>query len=287
MKQPIRAQETKRESQFRDQALLLDVKKILREGYPPPTKGNLCVWGDSWVSEWGIQIPLRNGGYGWNPNAAVDFCSKGLWIQDMAVACDGPDSFMTYLSQVSPNPRAILLSGGGNDSVKQTLLKLANPRGAAPAINQAALDLHLDGKIIPAYEKIVSSIKTIAAPKPIPIVIHGYDLAIPFTSSSSLINLYSNAWLRKPLLTGLNYTELEGKAIMRDLLTQLNQKLQTFATRHADRVVYVNLIGTLQEKWDTEAVACWHDNMHPNQKGRELMAIAISTAIDTWYQSHA
>jgi Dyp-type peroxidase family len=257
------------------------------------SKGNLCAWGDSWVTNMGVKDALINDcGYQWNINAdsVSNFCSPGAWIQDMAKSCDQNQGFLKYLKDTvakEPLPKAIILSGGGNDSIRGVLSILSNPKGSSQTINQPQLDSHLDKKIIPSYEEIIKGIEIVIANKKIPIVIHGYDFAIPFTSKNGLINLYSKEWLRKPLLSELKYDRDEGAKIMEELLQQLNTKLRELASRHPDNVVYVDLKKTLEPKWDDERVAAWRDNMHPNEKGKLALAKKIASAIDDWHKKNS
>jgi lysophospholipase L1-like esterase len=80
-------------------------------------------------------------------------------------------------------PRAILLSGGGNDVAGDEFGVLINHATSSIAgLNNSILTGIIDERIRDAYATVLSAITSICeglAGRPVPIVIHGYDYMVP------------------------------------------------------------------------------------------------------------
>jgi Dyp-type peroxidase family len=268
-------------------------------------KGLILAWGDSWLdyTEYSPGADLADElfriGYLVNDMQSADevspYCSYKKWLllETMATDCkpSGKQSFLKFVSKkLSNNPRAILLSGGGNDSVGDALLGFVNPtdQSNVSKINPKSLREHLD-KIIKNYTDIVSAIQGLLGfnSKRIPIAIHGYDYPVPLESELTVINLYQNDWIRKPLMKtdGYSYSQEAATVIMNELITALNTRLKEFAKKSSN-VIYVNIRGSLAAVIDDQSQACWRDNLHPNAAGFKKMANEISRNIEDWHRAN-
>ena len=111
---------------------------------------------------------------------------KGDTVDDMAHSGGQFEEFARRLEKLlraNKVPRAILLSGGGNDIAGDEFAILLNHAASSlPAINDDIVRGLIDVRLRAAYARIISGLTTIAQTylgRPIPIVTHGYDYALP------------------------------------------------------------------------------------------------------------
>ncbi|MEO8411312.1 MAG: hypothetical protein ABI478_12150, partial [Propionivibrio sp.] len=177
-------------------------------------RGLVVAWGDSWLDQPRTDMAdeLAKTGYVVNEGRKDGdaFCNYTSWLDlrkmaDDVVSVDkygkSTSKFLGYLDdKIGLKPKAVLLSGGGNDSVGNTLFDLLNPKNSGlPTIDQPRLHAHI-AKLQGHLETIVDAIQARLAPTGmnIPIIVHGYDYPIPFSGGAFWPNLPQ--WLRIPFI---------------------------------------------------------------------------------------
>lgn len=111
---------------------------------------------------------------------------KGGCVEDMAHSGGQFEEFARCLEkQLRSNrvPRAILLSGGGNDIAGDEFPLLLNHAASGlPVLNDDILRGVVDVRLKAAFAYMISALTEIARSylgRPIPIVTHGYDHSLP------------------------------------------------------------------------------------------------------------
>jgi lysophospholipase L1-like esterase len=231
--------------------------------------GFLVAQGDSWFSygSGDTDIPgvLMANGYDVNRDEA----HAGVRIYDMATV--GLPAFLTVISRAlaaGQIPKAILVSGGGNDvGNRKTMPDVLLP--APNGVNMPALRKIIDELIQNAYVAILDGVTRTCLqylPKPIPILVHGYDYPIPDGRPTLF------AWL-KPAFVFHRYPRdpLTNKPHMITIINTFNEMLLRLPTlvddqgkRRFEHVVHVEVRGVLtaanyKDDWDNE--------LHPTEAG--------------------
>jgi lysophospholipase L1-like esterase len=278
----------------------------------PPTsgpKGLLFAWGDSWfdyvvkhqqstIHDYDLVNALTERGFTINDGGVNrdDYCNWDRWafLGQMAESISRPDSpFLNYLSEnLRRGARAILLSGGGNDSVRETLDTLLHPRSEDPerVVNHEALARHLES-LERNYAIVIDGIRATyakAGMAPPPIVVHGYDNPIPFVDGyvGPWGNEFQEGWLQRPFIR-MGYTTADGgvdveagRKAMAIIIGELNTMLKT-RVASADRGVHhIDFRGTLQPWWQDQSKPGWFDNLHANKPGFQKMAEMLEAQLD-------
>ena len=111
---------------------------------------------------------------------------RGDLVEDMAYSDGQLDDFSRRVEKVlrtGVQPRAILLSGGGNDVAGDEFAILLNHATSSIAgLNELIVRGVIDERSRDAYVTILSAITEICKAHlghPIPIVVHGYDYPVP------------------------------------------------------------------------------------------------------------
>lgn len=283
----------------------MSVRSVLRA-----PKGLILAWGDSWLDfaqplddqNTDLVNCLTDLGYQVNDNL-VDgdpYCNWKDWLElsTMAESIRNDDlkaSFLAFVrSRLGQKPRAVLLSGGGNDSVRTPLFNMLNEKGkAATVVNVPALKRHVAG-LLDHYKLIVDGINRVCAKAkvaPLPVLVHGYDNPLPFFKNFGIVpyNLVQYPWLQKPFVER-KYTDKNnpkradvaaGAAAMAEIMEELNRMLREDLPRLFPNVHYVKLTGTLQAYWKDQKEIGWSDNMHPNTMGFQALAAKVAAAIES------
>jgi hypothetical protein len=251
----------------------------------PPGKGYLVAEGDSWFDYPGTDIlsELRDR-CGWEVRSVA---RKGDRVEDMAYQGDQLDDLVEEIKELLRHdivPRAVLLSGGGNDLVVEKFGTLLNhfdspERGLNHDIVKGLMD-----RIGDAYTTLfqaVTNVCTGAMGYPLAIVIHGYGHAVPdgrgFPSWFPIVG----PWLEPGFINkGYGATTLEArKLLVRDVITALNQKLQDVAGLFGN-VVYVDLRAILSDDLTGNHYRQdWDNELHPTDDAFGRIADAIDVRI--------
>ena len=246
-------------------------------------------WGDSWLS-YRVLTGQRNlmrylGDHGFQPVPANPFSESGMKLATMA-ARSSDDSVYAMLEEILGSGirlKAIVLSAGGNDCVKNALLQYVRHKSTGQRIDQAAWNLHLQ-TLLGHANTIVNNLRAVCnrVKMEVPIVLHGYDH--PVADGRFLFGLSTKAWLKGWLQDTLAYDLLESTAIMKDLIDGLNGMQEQVAN-----TVHVDLSGTLREtfgaglsdqQWAAGAhKQAWENELHPTAEGFAALAARLATEL--------
>jgi len=260
----------------------------------------LFAWGDSWLD-------YRHDRSGFEPadDLADIMESWGYEIPDKSTYCNTRDfgliknladaplktssgSFAGFYGRLNSSlragqtPSAILLSGGGNDSVGGALRDLLNPAAAGlPPINTIALCKHLD-LIETHFRLVLGNLQEVfkARGRTVKVVVHGYDYPIP---RSQFLITWGKEWMREPLKDAGYTTPQVMREVMRDLIGALSGRISDLDGRAVGAtfpfVRYVNLTETLEAVWPPHGVDGWFDEMHATSQGAAHLAQKLDAEV--------
>jgi lysophospholipase L1-like esterase len=252
---------------------------------PRASAGVLIAEGDSWF-DYPLQDVLRllEDDHLYDVESVAH---KGDCVEDMAHSAGQFEEFARRLEKLLRDnkvPRAILLSGGGNDIAGDEFAILLNHQASSlPPLNEDIVRGIIDVRLRAAYARIISGLTTIAKAflgRPIPIVTHGYDYPIP-DGRGFLGGLWMlpGPWL-KPGFQRKGYDNLEkNKLVLAQLIDRFNAMLSAVsALPEFAHVHYLDLRGTL--KHDGTYKQFWANELHPNARGFDLVTEKFAKLID-------
>ncbi|WP_375691118.1 trypsin-like peptidase domain-containing protein [Pseudooceanicola sp. LIPI14-2-Ac024] len=206
----------------------------------------------------------------WSCDAAGDTARNMIF--------DNPE-YMGALKEQADHVTAFVFSAAGNDVIGEdaqgnpVLEKLlfspsADRRTAAQLVNRAALDDVLD-QLRTGYMTVVRTVRSDPRFARLPILIHGYDYALPFKAGAAdrrkPIYAASDKWLGQPMQArGIAEAKLR-RDIIRLLIDALYDMLQEVADSDP-HVHLVNVRGTLTKVGD------WADEIHGTSDGFRRVA---------------
>jgi hypothetical protein len=250
---------------------------------PPPT-GLLVAEGDSWFDyPLNDVLSMLEDEHGFDVEAVAH---KGDTVEDMAYGVGQFDDFVRLLEKLLRQgrvPDAILLSGGGNDIAGDEFAMLINHvLSGLPPVNADIVRGLVDIRLRNAYTFLISGLTEIAVrylSRPIPILLHGYDYAVPdgrgFLGGWSF---FPGPWLQPGLLQKGHQNLNSNKAIVRTLIDAFNVMLQQVsALPQFGHVRYVNLRGTLSQ--GAAYRKDWVNELHPTREGFRAVAAKIAGQI--------
>jgi len=255
----------------------------------------LLAIGDSWLfDQWDREFgvvranltkSLLKLGYKDNASGTSEITSGGRLLSDMAKAPFLRD-VTNYLAD-QPDIEAVLVGAGCNDLVaglpgQQPLYKMLKPlREGDDPLDEAAVAGFIDGALFTYYDTVI---KTLTANSKIPVIIHGYDHPIPDGSRDIILIDPSGPWLL-PFFEARGYDIAGNKQrlslaseIMKRLFDRLNAAIKKVAAAYPNRVYYVDLTGTLAQKYGDAAKynLLWANELHPNEEGFDLLAARVA-----------
>lgn len=247
--------------------------------------GVLIAEGDSWF-DYPMQDVLRllEDDYLYDVESVAH---KGDNVEDMAHSKGQFEEFARRLEKLLRDakiPRAILLSGGGNDIAGDEFVILLNhATSTLPPLNEDIVRGLIDVRLKEAYVSILSGLTAIAKSylgRPIPIVAHGYDYPVP-DGRGFLGGWWQlpGPWL-KPAFQRKGHGDLAKNTLM---IVQLIDRFNTMlaavsALPEFAHVHYLDLRGTL--KHDATYKQHWANEMHPNATGFDLVTKKFANVID-------
>lgn len=273
-----------------------DTQAVVRpRPLPPPAPGTtpkawLIADGDSWFDDWGrdgVDAPmdllraLRVSGWG-----VDELADAGDTLAQIA----SPEQLQAFsrrlrrMVALGRPPRAVLLSGGGNDVVGERLLTLLNPcmegRPALNAAGRALIRKTLRGHVETAVQHYLAACDALLPPgqPPVPVLLHGYDWPVPDGRGPYGIESQRLSWL-KPWLARCGYEGAAARRAARELIDALNTMLRAVARtpRFGGRVRHVDLRGTLcSDPADPAYKDDWENELHPTEAGFVKLAAVIA-----------
>jgi lysophospholipase L1-like esterase len=171
-------------------------------------------------------------------------------------------------------PRAVLLSGGGNDIAGVEFAVLLNHKlSGLPPVNVPILTGLVDERLRTAIVSLASAVTELCRRSfgsAVPILIHGYDYPVP--DGRGYLGgfwILPGPWL-EPGFRQKGYQDLgERVDVMVTLIDRFNALLASVAGGPGlEHVAYVNLRGILSnELRGKKYKTWWNDELHPTEKG--------------------
>jgi hypothetical protein len=252
---------------------------------PKTTVGVLIAEGDSWFDyPFNDVLRLLEDDYLFDVESVAH---RGDCVEDMAHSPGQFEEFARRLEKVLRNgkvPRAILLSGGGNDIAGDEFAILLNHAASAlPPLNEDIVHGVIDVRLRTAYARILSGLTTIATSflgRSIPIIMHGYDYPVP--DGRGVLGgvwVLPGPWL-KPGFQKKGYNDLEkNKLMIAELIDRFNSMLSAISSLpEFAHVHYLDLRDTL--KHDATYKQFWANELHPSPRGFNLVTAKFATLID-------
>jgi len=246
--------------------------------------GVLIAEGDSWFDYpfHDILSDLEDS-YGFDVESVAH---QGDSVEDMAYSGGQLDDFARRVEKVlrvGVEPRAILLSGGGNDIAGDEFAILLNHATSSIAgLNESIVTGVIDQRARNAYITILSAITQICKKylgHPVPIVIHGYDYPVPdgrgFWSGWGPL---PGPWL-EPGFRRKGYADM---SVRKQICVKLIDRFDTMLADLAGKapfthVKFLNLRGTLRT--DASYKTWWDNELHPTRKGFEAVTKKFAAII--------
>lgn len=235
------------------------------------TRPVLVAEGDSW-----FQFPLLISDvidHLWSHYDIWCVSAAGDTARNMVFGPDGKSQgeYLSALREQKAHVRAFLFSGAGNDiigadennrPVLASMIRKHIPgAGAAEHVDIVKLQEKLNF-LESAYERLISVVHAEAGMESLPILIHGYDHAIPWSPGDPRKPSYAKVdeWLGQPLsANGIHDPNLRREIIVY-LINQLYDMLQRVAQRHS-HVYVIDVRGVLP------VVEDWNDEIHGTSDG--------------------
>jgi len=243
----------------------------------PVSAGVLIAEGDSWFDyPFNDVLQILEDDFLYDVESVAH---KGDTVDDMAHSGGQFEEFARRLEKLlraNKVPRAILLSGGGNDIAGDEFAILLNHAASSlPAINDDIVRGLIDVRLRAAYARIISGLTTIAQKylgRPIPIVTHGYDYALPdgrgFWGGWGPL---PGPWLEPGFQRKGHVDFGKNSAVVVKLIDRFNTMLKDVsATPGFEHVHYLNLRNTLKHGANYEKD--WENELHPTEVGFKLVS---------------
>ena len=194
-------------------------------------------------------------------------------------------------------PRAILLSGGGNDIAGDEFPLLLNHSGSGlPRLNASVAQGIIDERLRAAMASLIGVVTRLCEVhfgERVKVVVHGYDHSIPdgrgYMGGGWLL---PGPWL-EPGFRRKGYVPADARrraaalatnaAVVRELINRYNAMLarlvKDLASAGHRHVRYVDLRGTLSSAMPAGYRADWNDELHPTRAGFDRVAALIAKAV--------
>ncbi len=238
------------------------------------TAGYLLAVGDSWFDYPLHDILTRlDDNYGYNIESSAH---RGDPIEAMVSRVGQLDKFarcMDKITSVGATPKAILVSGGGDDIAGQEFGMLINniDLQPIPGWNDQIIAGVIDTRIAAAYRLMILSINSLCQKnlgRTFPILVHGYDYPVPdgrgFLGGGGLL---PGPWLKpgfdEKLFSDINVTT----QMMTTIIDRFNTMLHNLVQEPGfGNVTYIDLRKTLSNAPATYK-NWWANEIHPTAGG--------------------
>ncbi|HKR66783.1 MAG TPA: SGNH/GDSL hydrolase family protein [Thermoanaerobaculia bacterium] len=243
------------------------------------TKGWLIAEGDSWFDYPGTDIlnALHQSAYD-----VESVARAGDRVEMMAFGRGQLEKFAAAVEKVissGQTPRAILLSGGGNDIAGTEFGFLINHAGSPKqGFNDSVVRGVIDERVRDAYVWIIRTITDLCQKmlkQKVRIIVHGYGYAIP--DGDGVLGGWGplpGPWLRPGFIEKGFNNLAENTAMMQTLMDRFNAMVKGVAAEFA-HVRYVDLRNVLPA-----TKSLWANELHPKEAGFKLAAKEFEKAIE-------
>jgi len=244
--------------------------------------GVLVAEGDSWF-DYPMQDVLRllEDDYLYDVESVAHM---GDCVEDMAHSPGQFEEVARRLEKLlgqSKVPRAILLSGGGNDIAGDEFAILLNhATSSLPPLNESIVSGVIDVRLKAAYVRILSGLTAISKSylgKPLPIVIHGYDYPLP--DGRGFMGGWwklPGPWLKPSFVRKGHADFATNSKLISEVIDRFNVMLASVCSLPAfSHVHHLDLRGTL--KGDKKL---WANELHPSSAGFDLVTKKFADVID-------
>lgn len=252
----------------------------------PESLGVLVAEGDSWFDyPWNDVLRMLEDRHGYDVESVAH---KGDRVEDMAYGGGQLEELTRLLEKLlrrSVVPRAILLSGGGNDVAGDEFAFLLNhARSATRGLNESVVSGVIDDRIRNAYVTILTAVTEVCKQRlgaVVPIVLHGYDHAVP--DGRGFLGGWGplpGPWL-EPGLRVKGFNDLgENRTIVASLIDRFNGMLADVAGLPGfQHVRHLDLRGTLPN--GAPYKTWWANELHPTERGFAAVAERFSAVLAT------
>jgi lysophospholipase L1-like esterase len=250
----------------------------------PATAGVLVAEGDSWFDyPFNDILSLLEDQHGYDVESVAH---KGDRVEEMAYGGGQLDELTRRLEKLLRQgilPRAILLSGGGNDVAGDEFGMLLNHAGSAiSGLNDQVVTGVIDQRVRLAYVTILNAITHVCQARLariLPILVHGYDYPVP--DGRGFLGgwwFLPGPWL-EPGFREKGFARLpERITLAKQLIDRFNAQLRAVAALSAfPHVTYVDLRGTLSVGADYRT--WWDNELHPTRLGFEHVTQRFADAL--------
>lgn len=258
--------------------------KLMRAAGGPGSAGVLVAEGDSWFDyPFNDILRLLEDRHGYDVESVAH---KGDRVEDMAYGSGQFEEFARRLEKLLRQnviPKAILLSGGGNDIAGQEFGMLINHALSPVAgLNEQVLAGVIDERIKFAYVTLLSAVTRICEQRlggPIKILVHGYDYPVP--DGRGFLGgwwILPGPWL-EPGFRQKGYDQLAVRVdLAKRLIDRFNDMLKAIVAlpefAHIDHIDLRNTLST-----GSNYKRDWANELHPTFAGFKRVTDRFAAAI--------
>jgi lysophospholipase L1-like esterase len=241
--------------------------------------GHLIAEGDSWFDYPFDDVLEELERYGYTVESVAHM---GDTVEEMAY--DDPQlnklaRAFEKLAAQQKTPKAILLSGGGNDIAGDELAVLLNhKKSGLPTLSERVVSGVIDERLRTAIISLASAVTHLAKEhfgEVVPVLMHGYDYPVPDGRGyAGGFWLLPGPWL-EPGFRLKGYLDMRERLdVMQQLIDRFNRVVHGVAAGPGlEHVRHVDLRGTLSNALTGDAYKTWWANeLHPTDKGYQLIA---------------
>lgn len=257
---------------------------LKRAAGPAASAGTLVAEGDSWFDYplWDV-LKMLEDEHGFDVESVAH---KGDRVEDMAYGPGQLDAFCRLVEKLIRSdrvPRAILLSGGGNDIAGDEFGVLLNHAGSPIAgLNDDVVTGVIDQRIRLSYVTMITQVTRLCQNmlgRKLPIVTHGYAHAVP--DGRGFLGGWGplpGPWL-KPGFSEKGFGDLDANtATVGKLIDRFNGMLRDLPRIDGfEHVKWVDLRNTLSS--GPSYKADWGNELHPTKSGFSRVADAFAAVL--------
>lgn len=252
---------------------------------PKRPNGTLIAEGDSWFDYPRSDIlTILGDRFGFEIETVA---RRGDKVEEMAYSKGQLYGFTQRIEAVIRRgdvPRAVLLSGGGNDIVGPELAYILDHADSpTPGLNKAVLEGVINERLRHSYLTIITALTSVCEERigrRLPILVHGYDYAVP--DGRGFMGGWGPSpgpWLEPSFREKGYFPGQARRRLVRELIDSFNYMLENLTSSTTmSHVIYVNLRNSLDND-PSEYKKWWANELHPTPSGFLLVASRFAEAI--------